>query len=403
MNPQYPVLHSLNALRVIAEYFVVHVHLSRYFLSPPTPSIVEALVVDLMSFFFVLSGFVATYTHMDSNGFDDKESWLDYIQRRLHKTYPIYFLNSFINLVGMYVTNILNQVTMPGILHYCSIGDLFLVGTWSFCNLIEENVRQGWYLQTLFWLWFIFPLLHRFLMPNLEHYTETKSILIYILSQIPWILVVKYPGLRDSIRCVPLFRLGEFTMGMCAALEVRHRSGGRRAIVLTILLLLNYLLDFFIFQEMPSVCMGRLVDSSVTNWDQFARNVTYSHEAPCIPVWNGFQSKSSIVWFYLIHWIASMEYNNQEVHVLNWNFFRHMSPFSLQLYMTHETIAGILIWIGSYSKYPIWQLDTLVFTTYLLSYSFYCYIQPILDKTWRGKRESHAPQLAPLCSSHAIE
>ena len=82
------MLHSLNAVRVLAEFWVVHQHLA-HFCGGGMPMVVDLLTRDLMCFFFVLSGFVMTYAHRD----DDFSTWKATTQfgwRRFSKVYPVF-------------------------------------------------------------------------------------------------------------------------------------------------------------------------------------------------------------------------------------------------------------------------------------------------------------------------
>ncbi len=64
-------LHSINALRVIAECIVVRFHVFVEGVG------MDMFVRDLMSFFFVLSGFVMMYSHHKSSfvTFEQKRSF----------------------------------------------------------------------------------------------------------------------------------------------------------------------------------------------------------------------------------------------------------------------------------------------------------------------------------------
>jgi peptidoglycan/LPS O-acetylase OafA/YrhL len=88
MDARYRVLHSLNAARVCAEFLVVNYHVS---LTPTSFLKNDKVAQALMSFFFVLSGFMAMYTNA-STDFSARPAKMDYISRRFSKTYPTYLL-----------------------------------------------------------------------------------------------------------------------------------------------------------------------------------------------------------------------------------------------------------------------------------------------------------------------
>ena len=93
-------LHCLNALRVIAEFLVVSSHITCVDVNNKYPCSFGG-ANSMMSFFFVLSGFVAFHSQK-SEGPDHQ-----YLMRRLRKTYPLYLLMWILGLpaciVHMYV------------------------------------------------------------------------------------------------------------------------------------------------------------------------------------------------------------------------------------------------------------------------------------------------------------
>jgi peptidoglycan/LPS O-acetylase OafA/YrhL len=98
----YRVLHSLNAARVCAEFLVVNYHIS---LTPTSFLKNDKHTQALMSFFFVLSGFMAMYTNAGRD-FSARPAKMDYIHRRLSKTYPTYLFWTLLDLPGTIVKHI---------------------------------------------------------------------------------------------------------------------------------------------------------------------------------------------------------------------------------------------------------------------------------------------------------
>ena len=90
------MIKSLNALRVLAEFWVVHQHLFGMEMNKS----MDAFITSLMSFFFVLSGFVITHAHRnnDLSSFESKKLfWL----HRFRKVYPVFLF--------FWVFDIINQ------------------------------------------------------------------------------------------------------------------------------------------------------------------------------------------------------------------------------------------------------------------------------------------------------
>ena len=66
-----PVLHSLNSLCVLAKFCVVHVHVAGPIISAINTAgspLLRFVKENVMSFFFVLSGFVMAYSHAVEDG-----------------------------------------------------------------------------------------------------------------------------------------------------------------------------------------------------------------------------------------------------------------------------------------------------------------------------------------------
>ena len=82
-------IHTLNAVRVLAEYVVVHYHVSEGF---QVRSLLGATMAShVMSFFFVLSGFMAMHCNMHTD-FTDRCNVKRYIGTRFKKTFPTYLV-----------------------------------------------------------------------------------------------------------------------------------------------------------------------------------------------------------------------------------------------------------------------------------------------------------------------
>ena len=140
-------LHTLNAARVLAEFWVVHTHA----LTHIPGSITEAkfdVVQDLMCFFFVLSGFVVGYSAREN------EPPSSFWTRRFVKCYPIYALFLLIDLPLM----LWHQGLYP-LAWLCMASDFVGIAPWLGCGSVVQLNSSSWYLATLASLWFIAPYL----------------------------------------------------------------------------------------------------------------------------------------------------------------------------------------------------------------------------------------------------
>ena len=107
----------------------------------------------------------------------------------------------------------------------------------------------------------------------------------------------------------------------------------------------------------------------------------------CTPIWDMFRSRTAIFWVVIIQWVACTEMEGGCIYFLGWSVFKDLNLFSLQLYLTHERIANIIIIITGFVISPsqFWQLDLFIMSTYAVSYAFYLYVQPCLDWVWPKK------------------
>ena len=150
------MLHSLNAARVIAEFCIVSFHI--YFGHPDsTPSSWDTILflsghgvsVGIMSFFFVLSGFVSMYAYRSSD-FSNLNTKISFWRKRNVRTYPLYVL---MRLVGLpeWIHHYLTQ-------SYCWND---LVGLASQLLCLQSCMSPGftgsnppsWYISSIIWLW----------------------------------------------------------------------------------------------------------------------------------------------------------------------------------------------------------------------------------------------------------
>jgi peptidoglycan/LPS O-acetylase OafA/YrhL len=152
MDARHRVLHSLNAARVCAEFLVVNFHVTL----TPTSFLKNDMVEQaLMSFFSFLSGFMAMYSNTCTD-LSAGPAKMDYISRRLSKTYPTYLIWTLLYLPGTIVKHIYFACQRP--LYWISLAlQPVLLQAWLGCYHFGIRNPVGWYLCTLFLLWFLFP------------------------------------------------------------------------------------------------------------------------------------------------------------------------------------------------------------------------------------------------------
>lgn len=375
------MLHSLNALRVIAEFWVVRLHLLGLVQGEGVGVWVDVFTHDLLSFFFVLSGFVAGYSHRGVTGMDWAESrryWLT----RWCKTYPVYAVWVTVNLVG--------TIGRGGMSMACSwfwpcvVGDYVLVSPWMFCESIE-GPGVAWYLTTLYWMWLVFPFVHRLRVGEWLRANPWSGIVgLYVLSLPPWIIGVLYPSAAgggsptNNLSRVPAFRVCEFLMGYCAAFSER-KIPVYWPVAGVLMCVGLYAFDALVTHDY-TVCVTLAGPSECYLWGPRAPAVV-----SCVPVWNQFWSRTSLVWAVVIAYCAEWEtrVGIDEIPVLGYNAWKSMSAFSLQMYLGHFSVGAVLVRAAELvtgMRNCVWQIDTLLIACYFACYSFYRRVQPVMDK-----------------------
>jgi peptidoglycan/LPS O-acetylase OafA/YrhL len=189
MDARYSVLHSLNAARVCAEFLVVNFHVS---LTPTSFLKNDKVAQALMSFFFVLSGFMAMCTNT-STDFSVGPAKMDYISRRFSKTYPTYLLWTLFDLLGTIVKHI--HFARQCSLHWISLAlQPVLLQAWLGCYHIGSSNPVGWYLCTLFWLWFLFPFIP--IKKLFSSHPWTSVVCLYFVSVIGFLAFVGFTNMN---------------------------------------------------------------------------------------------------------------------------------------------------------------------------------------------------------------
>lgn len=353
------VIHSLNSLRVIFEFVIVSHHIAAD--SGSDDIFVHSYGISncLMSFFFVLSGFVSMHT---TNGKDNR-----YFIRRLRKTYPFYILMWFAGL----------PATILGMLHHgkCNVHSSIYLLLQPLCLEvflgwgIDGSNIPAWYYTVLVFLW----LVHSYFDLKYWIYDHPLKFMMLFYAISVTMSVPFFYFDRESVKQLPLFRLLEFFMGGAAAIS--FRKGYKISWKIACTCFMIYCALTLLTAAEPSYWADDIQNGTCTFWKQDNK---FSFKP------NGLITITSVIWAIVIHWLACCESNgeyNLVVNVLGYDFFKSMSTFSLQLYLSHwittTTIfyrvlleLGILHW---FSK------EFHILFAYVSSYWLYIYVQPRLD------------------------
>jgi hypothetical protein len=359
MDARYRVLHSLNAARVCAEFLVVNFHVS---LTPASFLKNDKVAQALMSFFFVLSGFMAMYTNTGTD-FSAPAAKMDYISRRLSKTYPTYLIWTLLDLPGTIVKHIQFALQCP--LYWISLASQpVLLQAWLGCYHIASSNPVGWYLCTLFWLWFLFPFLP--VRKMFASHPWTSVVCLYFASILGFLAFAGFSNMNT--RTPPPLRACEFLMGCCMAFTLDKPVNGWLALTG----LLGFLAYWISTRAMPELFNQEDVSFTCALWPY----VRWQPD-PC-----SLLSTFSIVWCLLVQWLAASELLERDsfiLRIMHWDCFKSLSAFSLQLYLSHVTIAtGLMSASVSMGIADWWSTDSLILTCYLLAYWYSTIEQPVL-------------------------
>ena len=390
------MIHSVNSIRVIAEFFVVKYHLFHRIDSEAVrPGALTTLAsIDLMSFFFVLSGFVCMHAHIGDN-FSHREDCIRYFMSKLAKMYPIYILLLFITLVT-------HPIPDNPWFWGCFTADIFLVSPWMYCMKSCGSRAVAWYLSVLFWLWMIFPFVCGKMNLMFREKTWMKIILLYLISLLPWIYLVFSPWEYFDYAMIPLFRLPEFMIGCALNFTLHQRIHTCWFLSVCLFLSAYYIAEFLVFPHY-SLCMGLAKKIGIVH--NPIRYELIPDYLNCTPIWSIARSRMALGWAVLIHWIACTELQGGSTFFLQWDVFKSLSVFSLQVYMGHEAFSGLLMEVAGLMG-PVnrlFQMDTMMIGTYALCYLFFILVQPWLDRIGQRIFIAHKTEVRLPSPSSSVE
>lgn len=227
-------LPALTSIRFIAAFmiFVFHVHL-RWPLdsSKFVVNIISQGAVG-MSLFFILSGFILTYTY---HSILPQKDHRDYFVRRFARVYPVYFVAALLSVPWLLSIPKINQNVLPESVVYVMqlvfivFSDVSLSQAWFPSLFNYWNNGLAWSLSVEAFFYLLFP----FLLPLLLRLNRKKLLGIlgisYILSVMPglaWLLFDPRPTPAIPIvYALPINRLPEFVVGMISGiLFIRNKN-----------------------------------------------------------------------------------------------------------------------------------------------------------------------------------
>ena len=209
-KPSRSRLPSLTGLRIFGSVAVVLCHVGHWFANAPSLTVAEAYGYVGVSFFFMLSGFVLTWS-------DTPQSARRFWWLRFARIWPLQFL-----LMAFAYTAIASQVKSPGPLGH--VLELLLLQSWSPDNPTYAGGNGvTWSLSAEMFFYLAFPfaivLLRRLRGRGLA---VTAAVILVLMAALPLIVaqagVDTYSNLYYWLFFVfPPYRFGEFLLGMLLA------------------------------------------------------------------------------------------------------------------------------------------------------------------------------------------
>ncbi len=184
-----------------------------------------------VSVFFVLSGFLLTYTYRDRELAPSVRRNAEFSLKKIRKLYPLHLVTMAAFIVMNVAAKIYHGMT-AGVL-WNLLGKIFLnvtlLQSWYPNRDVSTSLNGvSWYLSVMMFLYFIFPYLRAFVQRTgigRLCLISAAVLLIEIVSCIPFIYIFgnESPVYIWFMYCFPIFRMGDFFVG-CVLARIYHES-----------------------------------------------------------------------------------------------------------------------------------------------------------------------------------
>ncbi|CAN7533688.1 acyltransferase [Terrabacter sp. LjRoot27] len=204
-------LRSLTSLRFVAAGLVVIFHLSTYIPNFPMLGRLMGAGYVGVTFFFVLSGFVLTYS------MDPDASTSRFYRRRFARIYPVHLL--FVVVAMLPFSAAPNWSALPA--------NVLLLQAWSPDDAVVRSFTGvSWSLSCEMFFYAAFPFVARFLW-RVRHPIVASALLLAGAAGIGAALHVRGPDWGLLLFHLPAFRFVEFACGALAATAVMRGNAPR--------------------------------------------------------------------------------------------------------------------------------------------------------------------------------
>jgi peptidoglycan/LPS O-acetylase OafA/YrhL len=178
-----------------------------------------------MTIFFMLSGYILAYRY------DLAEVPLrDYALNRFARIYPVYVVAGLLTLpwIGVSLGGVGARDAFFGFAQLCAlvVANVLLLQAWFPQMLGYWNISASWSISTEAFFYLLFPLLLKHIRPLPIVRLSGLIAIAYVLSVLPgFVSVAFWQSGRPAnyiYYSMPIFRLAEFVLGICAYFVVGH-------------------------------------------------------------------------------------------------------------------------------------------------------------------------------------
>jgi peptidoglycan/LPS O-acetylase OafA/YrhL len=225
------VLTGLRWLGALAIFFF-HVHTRWPLDGPPFMGNMLSQGAVGMSLFFILSGFILTYTY---HGNLPPAEYSNYFVRRFARVYPVYFVAAVLTIPWLVPIPVVRQTVFPvpvisaAQVTFAVGADLTLMQAWFPALFHYWNNGLSWALSVEAFFYLLFPLI----LPLVSQLSRRRLLVVlgiaYVLSASPGLSYYLFdPKPSPALAVVyasPINRLPEFVVGMiCGVLFIQRGS-----------------------------------------------------------------------------------------------------------------------------------------------------------------------------------
>ncbi|MES2390362.1 MAG: acyltransferase [Acidobacteriota bacterium] len=256
--PRPPHLRALTAVRFFAALHVTLYHIVRPFsLWGPLTGFFSAGYTGV-SFFFVLSGFILTYSHAGERATGTTFAKRFYFAR-FARIYPVY-------LVTMLVAAVVSWSQFAQRIHILAfVADLAMVQTWSLRMVSFFNV-PAWSVASEAFFYLVFPFVYLKLTPSSRMRGVLAAGLFWMLAMVmPVVCLVWFPAgawheglgiFAFWVRRFPVFALPEFLCGISVAwLLLRFRPSRRTASWMGVAAVVGLMVALLVSERLPALAL----------------------------------------------------------------------------------------------------------------------------------------------------